>query len=515
MPQRERGTRKMGLDCRSNGTIGVSVYLALGVAICAAGASQAAGQGAKRPNILIAIADDWSYGHAGAYGCGWVKTPAFDRVAREGVLFASAYTNNPKCSPCRASLLTGRNSWQLDEACNHFGVFPARWPVYPDLLEQAGYHVGFTGKGWGPGDFRAGGFKRNPAGPEFNRRTLRPPNRGVAETDYAGNFGDFLVARKAGQPFCFWYGGTEPHRDYEEGIGRRSGKDPKTVTLPAFYPDSDVIRNDILDYAVEVEWFDSQLGRILARLEESGELDDTLILVTSDHGMPFPRVKGQIYEHGVHLPLAVRWGRLPEKGRVVDDFVNVRDIAPTFLEAAGVALPESISGRSFLDVLSSSKSGQVDPARDRVFLGKERHDLGRPFDQGYPVRAIRTREYLYVLNYEPDRWPVGNPETGYRDCDDGPTKTLLISRFDEYYRLCFGKRPREELYRVTDDPDCVKNLASEPGLRPVKQKLREEMEETLRQEGDPRALGRGAIFDTYEYVGPGSHSYDRWLRYGR
>ena len=263
----------------------------------------------------MAIADDWSYGHAGAYGCRWIKTPAFDRVASEGVLFRNAFTNNPKCSPCRASFLTGRNSWQLDEACNHFGVFPARWPVYPDLLEQAGYLVGFTGKGWGPGDFRSGGFKRNPAGPEFNRRSLRPPHRGVAAADYAGNFGDFLSGRKPGQPFCFWFGGHEPHRDYEDGVGRRSGKDPRSVVLPAYYPDSDLIRNDMLDYAVEVEWFDAMLGRIIAKLEEIGELDDTLILVTSDHGMPFPRVKGQIYEQGVHLPLAVRWGRRAGKGR--------------------------------------------------------------------------------------------------------------------------------------------------------------------------------------------------------
>jgi N-sulfoglucosamine sulfohydrolase len=505
----------MRADRRLDGAARARVCLVLGVALATSGASFGAQSGRGRPNILIAIADDWSHGHAGAYGCGWVKTPAFDRVAREGVLFANAFTNNPKCSPCRASLLTGRNSWQLDEACNHFGVFPARWPVYTDLLEQAGYHVGFTGKGWGPGDFRSGGFKRNPAGQEFNRQRSKPPHRGVSEIDYARNFNDFLAARKPGQPFCFWYGGTEPHREYDEGNGRRLGKDPKAVKLPAYYPDSDVIRNDMLDYAVEVEWFDTQLGRILSRLEESGELDDTLVLVTSDHGMPFPRVKGQVYEHGVHLPLAVRCGRLPGKGRIVDDFVNVRDFAPTFLEAAGVERPKSITGRSFLDVLESGKSAQVDSRRDRVLLGKERHDLGRPFDQGYPVRAIRTRDYFYVLNYEPDRWPAGNPETGYRDCDDGPTKTLLISRFDESYRLCFGKRPREELYRVIEDPDCVKNLASEAGLRAVKQKLREEMEETFRQDGDPRALGRGAIFDTYEYVGPALHSYERWLKFQR
>ncbi len=495
-------------------TIGTLVCLAVALWPCTQAAGRAAGPaGVRRPNVLIAIADDWSYGHAGVYGCTWVLTPAFDRVAREGVLFKNAFTNNPKCSPCRASLLTGRNTWQLDEACNHFGVFPARWPVYPDVLEQAGYHVGFTGKGWGPGDFRSGGFGRNPAGPEYNRQKAAPPHRNISSVDYARNFAEFLAGRKAGQPFCFWFGGNEPHREYEEGIGRRSGKDPKAVKLPAYYPDSDLIRNDMLDYAVEVEWFDTHLGRIIAHLEQAGELDDTLIVVTSDHGMPFPRVKGQIYEHGVHLPCAVRWGRRAGRGRAVDDFINVRDLAPTFLEAAGVAIPESMTGRSFLDVLVSGKSGRVDSSRDRVLLGKERHDLGRPLDQGYPVRAIRTPEYLYVLNYEPERWPVGNPETGYRNCDDGPSKTFLLSQFDAFYRLCFGKRPREELYRVGDDPDCVKNLAEEPALRPIKQKLREEMEATLRKEGDPRALGRGAVFDTYEYVGARVHSYDRWLKY--
>lgn len=470
---------------------------------------------ARRPNILLVIADDWSHGHAGAYGCRWINTPAFDRVAREGALFSHAFTNNPKCSPCRASLLTGRNTWQLDEAMCHNGIFPARWPVYPDLLEQAGYLVGFTGKGWGPGDFKSGGFARNPAGPAYQRYKNKPPQRGIGATDYARNFAAFLDDRKPGQPFCFWVGGHEPHRVYEEGSGLRAGRRLGDVTLPAYYPDSDLIRSDMLDYAVEVEWFDGHLGRILAHLEKIGELDDTLILVTSDHGMPFPRVKGQIYEQGFHIPLAIRWGRRIKPGRVVDDFINVRDYAPTFLEAAGLPVPASMSGRSFLDVLAAEPSGQIDPTRNRMVIGKERHDLGRPNDWGYPVRAIRTPEYLYVRNYEPDRWPVGNPETNYPNCDNSPTKTLLTSSFDESYRLCFGKRPPEELYRIKDDPDCVKNLASEVALRPLKQKLREELDALLRKDEDPRAFGRGAIFETYEYVGGRGHSYDTWLKFQR
>lgn len=472
-------------------------------------------QDPSRPNILLVIADDWSYGHAGVYGCSWIQTPAFDRVAREGVLFTHAFTSNPKCSPSRASLLTGRNAWQLEEAMCHFGVFPARWPVYPDLLEQAGYLVGYTGKGWGPGDAAAGGFSRNPAGPEYNRYPSPPPHAGISSRDYARNFVEFLKQRRPGQPFCFWLGTHEPHRFYEEGVGLRAGKNPREVQLPAYYPDSDLIRSDFLDYAVEVEWFDTHLGRVLRHLEEIGELDRTLILVTSDHGAPFPRVKGQIYEHGFRLPLAARWGQEVPGGRVVEDFINVRDLAPTFLEAAGLSPPPSMTGRSFLPLLKSRRSGWIDPSRNRMLVGKERHDLGRPHDWGYPVRALRTPEFLYLRNYHPERWPVGNPETYYGNCDNSPTKTLLTRRFDKYYRLNFGKRPAEELYRIAEDPDCVHNLASDPHFRSVKYQLRREMEELLQEEEDPRILGRPEVFEQCEYVGNRDHSYEAWLWFQR
>ena len=478
--------------------------------------AQARDTDAKRPNILLVIADDWSYGNAGAYGCQWINTPAFDRVAREGVLFSHAFTNNPKCSPCRASLLTGRNTWQLEEAMCHFGVFPAKWPVYPDLLEQAGYKVGHTGKGWGPGDFKAGGFTRNPAGPAYQAYKLKPALQGVGATDFARNFAAFLDERRPGQPFCFWLGGHEPHRPYEDGSGRRAGRDSARVSLPAYFPDSPVVRGDMLDYALEVEWFDANLGKVLDQLEKIGELDDTLVLVTSDHGMPFPRVKGQIYEAGFHLPMAVRWGRRVKPGRVLDDFINAaRPGAPTFLEAAGLKAPAPMSGRSFLTALLSEKSGLIDPTRNRMVIGKERHDIGRPDDQGYPVRAIRTPQYLYVRNYEPDRWPAGNPETSYPNCDNGPTKTLITSQFDTYYRLCFGKRPAEELFRIDEDSDCIKNLAADPALQALKQQLKTEMEALLRQDEDPRMFGRGAVFEACKYMGDRGHSYDAWLEYSK
>ncbi len=326
--------------------IGATLLSLYGADVLAAEAS------GKRPNILFCIADDASWMSMSAYGCTYVRTPSFDRLAREGILFRNCFTTNPKCSPSRATLL----------------------------------------------------------------------------------------------------------------------------------------------------------------LEELGELDNTLIVATADNGMPFPRVKGQVYDDDFHLPLAIRWGRASKGGRVVGDFISFSDMAPTFLEAAGLSPLAEMTGRSFLQVLIASGSGQIDPRRDRIIVGKERHDIGRPGDVGYPVRAIRTRQYLYVRNFKPDRWPAGNPETGYTNVDDSPTKRLLLEQHDtgndRYYKLSTGKRPAEELYDLAKDPHCMENLAGDAKLAQIKTQLWEEMRAVLVAQKDPRILGNGAIFDSYQYVGPKGHSWD-------
>lgn len=469
-------------------------------------------QPAKRPNILFFIADDWGRNHASYFGAKWINTPAFDRVAREGVVFTNCFTSNPKCCPSRASILMGRNTWQTKETVNHASIFPNEFAVYPDVLEKAGYFVGLTGKGWGPGDFKSTCWPHNPAGREYQKRTLKPPYQGISQRDYAANFGDFLAERPANTPFCFWMGPTEPHRVYEQGSGLRAGKNLADVTVPKYWPDNNTIRGDLLDYALEVEWLDRHLGLAVQKLEEIGELDNTLIVVTSDHGMPFPRVKGQIYEDAFHITMAARWGSQVKGGRTVDDFINFRDLAPTFCEAAGLPAAPTMTGKSFLDVLKSTKSGIVDATRDVMLIGKERHDLGRPHDWGYPVRAIRTHEFLYVRNYHPERWPAGNPETGYRNVDASPTKDFLLNSFDEYYRLSFGKRPAEELYRVSEDPECLKNLADDLQFAQTKRELQERMNRLLVEEGDPRALGHEEYFETIRYTSGRKHAYDTWLK---
>jgi arylsulfatase A-like enzyme len=306
-------------------------------------------------------------------------------------------------------------------------------------------------------------------------------------------------------------GFQEPHRGYELNSYTRFGKQLESVKVPAYLPDVDVVRGDLLDYAVEVEYADSYIGKAMDALEAAGELENTLIVVTSDHGMPFPYVKGQIFEDGFHLPMAMRWGKGIKPGRVVEDFINVRDLAPTYMELAGLKPHQQMSGHSLTGILRSEQSGWIEN-RNVMLAAKERHDLGRPYDWGYPVRAIRTPEFLYIHNYFPDRWPAGNPETDFGNCDPSPTKELLKAIGGSFYEMSFGKRPENALYRLTDDPECVRNLAHDPFYAPTMQKLQAEMLTILREEQDPRALGNGAIFDTYKYLGSRRKAYDTWLQ---
>ncbi len=501
----------------------VLTALALSAARAADSADASDGDKAARrpPNILFAIADDWGL-HAGAYGTRWVKTPGFDRIAREGLLFKNAYTPMAKCAPSRAILLTGRHLWQLEEAGNHMAVFPHKFKSWPEVLMEKGWHLGITGKGWGPGIANdAGGKSRQITGVPYNRRKANPPTKSISNNDYAANFADFLDAAPAGAPWCFWYGATEPHRGYEFQSGvKKGGKKLTDIDhVPAYWPDDETVRHDMLDYAFEVEHVDNHLTRMIAELEKRGALGSTLIIVTSDHGMPFPRVKGYAYHDSNHIPLAIRWPDGMEKpGRVIEDFVDFTDVAATVLDLAGIAHPESgmqpVTGRSWRDIIAGVRDGQVDPGRDHVLIGKERTDVGRPHNWGYPIRGIVTGTHLYLRNYEPSRWPAGNPETGYLDTDGSPTKTLILDRgreerSDRFWQLNFGMRPDEELYDLGADSDCVENLARSQPERAAS--LRQRMEAALGEQGDPRMFGRGSEFDAYKPT-RGDGFYEQFMR---
>lgn len=471
---------------------------------------------AQAPNILFAIADDWGL-HAGAYGTEWIETPNFDRVAEQGLLFSRAYTPNAKCAPSRACILTGRNSWQLKAAANHWCFFPPEFKTWCEVLVEHGWRVGHTQKGWAPGiALDENGQPRQLTGKAWNRHHTKPPTKGISNNDYAANFEDFLDAAPEGEPWAFWYGAGEPHRDYEFGSSIKQGRKPSEIDhVPSYWPDNETVRTDMLDYALEVEHFDTHLGRMLATLEKRGQLENTLVIVTSDHGMPFPRAKGQAYDDSNHVPFAIMWPKgIDEPGRNVDGYVSFVDLAPTLLKLAGLrhqdtGMAEFALPGATLDYWFSDPAARPDPAwrRQFVLIGKERHDIGRPHDWGYPIRGIVKDDQLYLRNYESERWPAGNPETGYLNSDGGATKTEVLEarRKDPdnpHWQHCFAKRLKQELYDLNKDPHCLNNIieavrAENPSLLT---KLEQLLESELKQEGDPRSLGDGHVFDEYVYA---------------
>jgi len=449
----------------------------------------------SRPNILFCIADDWGWPHAGAYGEPVIETPTFDRLAKEGIVFEHAFVATPSCTASRSAVLCGQWPWRLENAANLHSTLPARFPVYPELLAEAGYHVGSYRKGWGPGRLEPGGRSEQPAGKRYE------------------SFAEFLAARPEGAPFCFWFGSSDPHRPYEAGSGERRGMDLSEIRVPSCFPDVPEVRSDVADYFFEVERFDREVGAVIAELEKRGELENTLVVMTGDHGMPFPRCKGNLYDLGSRVPLAVRWGAKVAGGRRVTDFFSFTDFAPTFLEAAGLDVPEEMTGRSLLPALVDRSFFFAERHRDFVLIGRERHTPAQaaPSMVGYPSRALRTFDFLYVRNFEPDRWPAGVPEgstrgPGFSDCDDGPTKAFLVEHRDDpsvapYYARAFAKRPAEELYDLRHDPDQWSNLASDPSYDALRQRLAEQLTAELRASGDPRVVGGAEVFDSCPYYG--------------
>ncbi|MFW5982380.1 MAG: sulfatase [Candidatus Brocadiia bacterium] len=508
----------------------------------------------SRPNILFAFGDDWGryaskYAEIDGEGTpnSHLDTPNFDRVAREGAVFASAHVPAPSCTPCRSSVLSGRYFWQTGRGAILQGaVWDDSIPTFPLLLEDAGYHVGYSYKVWAPGTpVNAGmGGERNryedrnwfacfsqTATSLVDEHGVEGAKEKVFEEIHE-SFDRFLDDRPDGAPFCFWWGPTNTHRKWEQGSGKALwGIEPDDLEgkLPDFLPDVPEVREDFADYLGECMAFDQGLGILLNKLEEIGELDNTLVVVSGDHGIPgMPRGKCNLYDIGTEVALAARWpGEIPA-GRVLEDQVNIKDLAPTFLEAAGVDQPESMTGESLMPLLETEEQGQVDPDRTWVVTGRERHVAeARDGNRPYPQRAIRTHDYLYVRNFAPDRWPMGDPEglddpsvepppyetlredtfVAYGDLDASPTKAWMIyhrgeDAFREQYQLGFGKRPEEELYDLNEDPDHMNNLADDPDYQAVKEELSARLMDVLHEEEDPRVTEEPCRFERSPFTDP-------------
>lgn len=507
---------------------------------------QAAAADTNRLNILFCFADDWGR-YASCYSKlesgpslnQVVKTPNIDRIAREGVMFRNAFVPAPSCTPCRSALLTGRYWWNTDRGAILQGaVWNTDIPSFPLLLHDAGYHIGKSYKVWSPGtaaDAPFGGqkFAYEKAGRmpnNFSEEASRMMSNGLSVAEargkildqVRGNFDAFLADRTAGQPWLYWFGPTTTHRTWIKGSGKKLWDiEPESLKgkLSKFLPDVPEVREDVADYLGEAQAYDAYIGVLLQRLEAAGELDRTIVVISGDHGMPgVPGGKCNLYSFGTAVALVAR---VPggKGGRVVDDFVNLMDLAPTFMEVGGVKIPAEVSGRSLLPQFTSTNSGQIDPTRDYAVTGRERHvGAAREGNLPYPMRAIHTKNFVYVRNFAPDRWPMGaayavtatsepsvrelenNTRIAFPDMDASPTKAWLVAHRSAadgkpFYDRAFAKRPGEELYDLRSDPEQVKNLANEPSFLVEKNAMGRRLMKVLTDTRDPRVTGDGLKFD--------------------
>jgi len=469
-----------------------TILATIGLVVFITGHVQALeGDGPKRPNILIIMSDNQYAKHVGCYGDEMVRTPNMDRIAHEGVRFTHAFCSSPSCTPSRAALLAGQDVWRLKEGANLWSILPTQYPIYPDLLESSGYQVGFNGKGWGPGSFEANGRKRNPGGNPYH------------------SFNEFMQLKKTEDPWCYWISSHEPHRPYVEGSGTKAGIDSTKVQVPGYLPDVPVVRGDIADYYAAVEQFDRELGQALDELKKSGEWENTIIVVCSDNGWQMPRGLANLYDFGTHVPLIISWQGRFKQGVVAEDMVTLNDLAPTFLELAGVEVPTQMTAKSLVPVLEKTPSSDAEE-RNFVVLGRERHAFVRQHGLGYPGRAIRTKEFLLIRNFEPDRWPAGDPPF-YGDIDPymlnwpGETKYYLMEHKDDpavkpFFHLGMGKRPAIELFDIKNDPDELHNLANDPKYAAIKADLIKKMDDYLVKTADPRMVkGDVKVWDRAPY----------------
>lgn len=519
----------------------------------------------KKPNILFLFADDW-----GRYasilreteGPGTindlVRTPNFDRIAKEGVFFRNAHVSAPSCTPCRSALLTGQHFWRTNTGAILRGaVWDASLPSFPLLLQEAGYHIGYTHKVWGPGTpsnspftkeqsfSRRGGkfntFSQNATKMVAEGKAIEEAKAALVE-ESRGNFEDFLAARKGDEPWLYWFGPTNVHRKWIKGSGKAIwGLDPDLLKgkMPPFLPDVPEVREDLADYFGEIAAWDAGIGVLLAEVEKRGEKENTLVVISGDHGAPgFPHGKCNLYGFGTNVCLSIT-GPGVRGGRVVDDFASLTDLAPTFLEAAGLKAPEIMTGRSLWPTLTSEKSGLVDETRTRVFTGRERHvEIARSDYTPYPQRAVRTADHVLIVNFRPDRYPLGDPyrldssedpsvdelenETRVTlpDEDAGPTKAWLVRarntpEWKEHFEWVYGKRPKYELYDLKKDPHETTNLADDPAHAEVKAALEKELMEELSRTGDPRLVDDGRFFETPPMAGPLADAEEFWREKGK
>ncbi|MEI6176776.1 MAG: sulfatase [Verrucomicrobiota bacterium] len=500
----------------------------------------------SRPNILLLFADDLGR-YASAYADpaapspnDIIKTPAFDRVAREGALFQNAFVSVPSCTPSRAALNTGRHFFRNGSHSQLHFPWPKDAPDpfadikgMPVTLQEGGYHIGLTYKlhmrpsiiGGNQNIYDKAGGKLNGYSEWVTKATDKATEKEKILAQVHGNFSDFLAKRKPGQPFFYSFNPTNTHRTWVLGSGKALwGLNPDDLKgkLPPVLPDVPLIREDVTDYLGEAMAFDAACGELIRMVEKMGELENTIIVISGDHGIPgMPRGKTCVHDLGSRVLLAIRWPAKIAANRNVKAPVSLIDIAPTFLAAAGLKSTDDPDGQNLLPALAPGADDSK--LRGWALIGREVHaHKAREESLPYPVRALRTPDFLYVRNFKPDRWPMGAPfgvtnnsapsydqlvkstYCAFPDMDSSPTKAWLVEhRKDEgmqsFLDFAWGKRPGEELYDLGKDPHQITNIANDPAYSGKLETLRRQLMGELTAKKDPRVVDHDA-FDRPPYM---------------
>ncbi|MBL9200993.1 MAG: sulfatase [Opitutaceae bacterium] len=415
------------------------LWLLMVVAPCLLAQGQNAPAVAPRPNFVFIIGDDISAEDFGCYGNAGIKTPHIDRLAAESLRFTNGYLTISSCSPSRCSFLTGRYPHNLETASELHGVLPPGVAMFPQLLRAAGYFSAQAGKTHFGDDWNA------VTGPAVAAFDVGSASKEGAGPGGAGQWIERLRTRPAGRPFFMWFAAHDAHRPF--GANKFAGANrPQDVRVPPYLIDTPETRRDLADYYDEITRFDDAVGEVVRELARQGVLDNTVIIVTSDNGRPFPHSKTQLYDDGIKMPLIIRWAPGGLKPRRTEALASAIDVAPTILELAGVPKAPTIQGVSLVPVLKDPRA----TVRDVVFAEHNWHNFAAH------LRLVRMGRDVYLRNAWPDL-----PLDGTRDSPSANDLRLAraagkLTPLQE--NIFIAPRPAEEFYDLAADPLQAHNI---------------------------------------------------------
>ncbi|MCB0668016.1 MAG: sulfatase [Saprospiraceae bacterium] len=412
-----------------------------------------------RPNIIYIIADDVGWGDLGCYGSNVAQTPNIDKLAREGIKFENAFLTASSCSPSRCSIITGRYPHNTGAAELHFPLPESQIP-FPLLLKNAGYYSVQAGKS------------------HFGEAALRCFDHAY-EMEDAGVGGEerwvrCLQERPKDKPIFAWFAAIDAHRDWQfDDKGTTPALD--AIQVPPFLVDCEQTRQDLAAYHHEISRWDYYVGEVIKELERQGILDNTVVIIMSDNGMPFPRAKTRVYDSGMKTPLIIKWkGKIPS-GTESNSLVSAVDIAPTIIDIAGVDMPEYFQGRSFARLFVAPDL----PFRRFVYAEHNWHDYEAH------ERMIRSQTFMYVRNNRP-QLTNGGPADSKRSLSQAALDSvklagkLTAAQLDNY----IAPRAHEELFQVSRDPVQLLNLASAEFFLDTLQYFRDQLDIWVSETGD-------------------------------